>query len=229
MARNSDPATLGVVVTWTYGLAIVYEVLRADDSALGAIEEAVETAQRASSDIALIFAEYSLGGTLLCRDSAADRRRGLEMMVQAIKWQRGRMPSLVPVTELLIAQERAGHGDRDAAIPVMRQSVDVLHQDGRLGYAVLGTGVLVEALLERGAEGDLAEAQEAVDGLADLPADEGSATLRSRCCGCARCSPGPVATRSTTGIRQSVSRDGGIAWLRRTHRPGRGDESKARE
>ena len=55
-------------------VAIAYGVLRADDSALLAIEEAVQTAQRASSDIALIFAEYALGAALLYREAAADRR-----------------------------------------------------------------------------------------------------------------------------------------------------------
>jgi hypothetical protein len=174
MARNSDPATLGVVVTWTYG-AIPYGVLRADDSALRAIEEAVQTAQRSSSDIALIFAEYTLGAVLLYRDAAADRHRGLERMVQAREWQRERMPSLVPVTELLAGRERARRGDGDAAIPVLRKAVDELHQAGRLGFGVLGTGVLVEALLERGAEGDVAEAHKAIDRLADLLPDDGSA------------------------------------------------------
>ncbi|HEX4393885.1 MAG TPA: adenylate/guanylate cyclase domain-containing protein, partial [Mycobacterium sp.] len=82
MARNSDPETLGIVLTWTYA-AMPYGVLRADDSALRTIEEAVQTAQRASSDIAVIYAEYSLGVALLYRDAAADQRRGLEMMVQA--------------------------------------------------------------------------------------------------------------------------------------------------
>jgi class 3 adenylate cyclase len=174
MARHSDPATLGVVVTWTYG-AIPYGVLRADDSALRTIEEAVQTAQRASSDIALIFAEYGLGAALLYRDAAADRQRGLDLMVQAREWLPERMPNLVPVTDLLAARERARRGDRDAAIPVMRQAVDELHQAGRLGFGVWGTGILVEALLERGAEGDLAEAQEAIDWLANLSADDGSA------------------------------------------------------
>ena len=55
----------------------------------------------------------------------------------------------------------------------MRQAVDELHEAGRLGFGVWGTGVLVETLLERGAEGDLAEAQEAIDRLAHLPATEG--------------------------------------------------------
>ena len=80
---------------------------------------------------------------------------------------------MVPVADLWAARERARRGDRDAAITVMRKAVDELHQAGRLGYGVWGTGVLVETLLERGAEGDLAEAQEAIDRLANLPADEG--------------------------------------------------------
>ena len=45
MARHSDPATLALVVAWTYGLAIQYGVLRADDSAVRASEEAVQTAE----------------------------------------------------------------------------------------------------------------------------------------------------------------------------------------
>lgn len=59
----------------------------------------------------------------------------------------------------------------------MRQAVDELHQAGRLGYGVWGTGVLVETLLERGADGDLAEAQQEFDRLASLRADQDSAML----------------------------------------------------
>jgi len=176
MARHSDPETLAYVVAWTYGVAIAYGVLRADDSALRASEEAVQTAQRAGNDHALILATtYGLGVVLLYRDAAADRRRGLEIMVQTREVQREMNPSLVPVAELLSAREEARRGDRDAAIAVMRQAVDELHQAGRLGFGVWGTRLLVEALLERGAEGDLAEAQDAFDWLANLPATEGGA------------------------------------------------------
>jgi hypothetical protein len=218
MARNSDPATLGIVVTWTYG-AIVYGVLRADDSALHAIEEAVQTAQRASSDIALIFAEYALGATLLYRDGAADRDRGLELMVQAREWQRGRMPSLVPLTELVDARERARRDERDAAIPVMRKALDVLRQAGQVGYGLLGTRILVETLLERGTEGDLAEAQEAVDWLANLPAD-GSAmveiTLLRMHTLLARARGDDVAYRDLVSryraMAESLGFEGHIAW-----------------
>jgi class 3 adenylate cyclase len=171
MARNSDPATLGLVITWTYGVGIPYGVLRADGSALRTIEDAVQTAQQASSDIALIFAEYSLGVALLYQDAAADRERGLELTVQAREWQRRRMPTLVPLTDLLIAWERARRGDRDGVIPAMRNAVDQLRQEGRPGFGIWGTSILVETLAKRGAESDLAEAQEAIDWLANLPQD----------------------------------------------------------
>jgi class 3 adenylate cyclase len=176
MARNSDPTILAGVVAWTYGLDIQFGVLRADDSAQRASEEAMHAAEGTSNDVALSLATYALGVALLNRDVAADRRRGLELMVQAREFWRERVPFLLPVTEVWAARERARRGERDAAIAVMRQAVDELHQAGRLGgYGVWGTGVLVQTLLERGTEGDLAEAEEAFDWLANLPADDGSA------------------------------------------------------
>jgi class 3 adenylate cyclase len=178
MARRSNhPATLAGVAAWTYGLAMLYPVLRADDSTLCAIEKDVQTAEATSSDTSLGLAEWALAVALLSRDAAADRRRGLERMMQArdiILQERGFF--MLPIFELFGAREKASRGDRDAAIPVMRQAVDELHQAGRLGYGVWGSGVLVETLLQRGAEGDLTEAQAAIDFLANLP-DDGSAML----------------------------------------------------
>jgi hypothetical protein len=173
LARNNDPATLGFVVAWTYGLEMAYGVLRADDSAVCAIEEAVRIAEGTSNDSAVGLAKYALGVALLYRDAAADRDRGLELMVQAREWQRERAPSLAPVTELVTAPEMARRDGRDDAIAIARKAMDELYQAGRLGYVVLGTGILVETLLERGADGDLTEAQAAVDRLANLP-DDGS-------------------------------------------------------
>jgi class 3 adenylate cyclase len=175
IAQDSDPTTFALAVTWTYGLEIVTGVLRADDSALRAIEEALQTARGASSDLAVMFAEYSLGIALLYRDAAADRLRGLEIMVQALDVLGERIPSLLPVFELVMGPEKARRGDRDAAIAVMREAVDQLYEASRLGYGVMGTGILVETLLDRGAQGDLAEAQEAIDRLANLTKDDGSA------------------------------------------------------
>ena len=106
-----------------------------------------------SNDVALSGAEYGLAGALLYRDAEADRHRGLELVVQARdSWLRRQIClQMVPNTEWWVARESARRGDRDAAIAVMRKAVDGMHQTGRLAHAVWGTGVLVEALLERGA------------------------------------------------------------------------------
>src|SRR5262249_27521939 len=82
MARRRNAETLAGAVAWTYGQAIQYGVLRADDSAVRAGEDALQTAQRASNDRALGLATYTLAVGLLNRDAAADRRRGLELMTQ---------------------------------------------------------------------------------------------------------------------------------------------------
>ena len=230
MAQHSNPTTLALVAAWTYGLAMTYGVLRADDSAVRAIEETVQTAQRASNDLAVGVAAFTLAVALLYRDAAADRHRGLELMEQVRDdFLPEQTPSLVPVAELWIAREKARRGDRDAAIPAMRKAVDVLYQAGRLGMAVSGTGVLVETLLERGAVGDLAEAEEEFDRLANLLGRSRFGDARHHAAAAARADgPGPRRRRCLPGLAWALSCDGGIAWLRRTHRLGRGDDRESR-
>ena len=55
----------------------------------------------------------------------------------------------------------------------MCAAIDDLFRSGQLGYCVPATGVLVETLLERGAEGDVAEAEAAIDRLAAAPSRRG--------------------------------------------------------
>ena len=54
----------------------------------------MQIAEGSSNDIALSLAKYTLGVALLNRDAAADRHRGLELMVQVRDmWLRERAPS----------------------------------------------------------------------------------------------------------------------------------------
>ncbi|HTM85081.1 MAG TPA: AAA family ATPase, partial [Mycobacterium sp.] len=177
MARNSDPATYALVISWACVMPLAYGVLRPDGSAVGVADEAVRAAQQASSDMGLAFAENALGFALLQQDAAADRHRGLELTLRGRDWHRERIPSLVALSELVAAPEMVRCGERDAAIAMVRTAVDDLHEAGRLGYGVYGSGVLVEALLERGDEADVVEAQEAIDRLVNLRADHRSAML----------------------------------------------------
>ena len=175
MARRSNAETFSGAIAWTYGFAMQYGVLRADDSLLRAAEDAVQTAERASSDRAIGLAAYTLAVGLLNQEDVSDRRRGLDLMKRARGvWLRKRAFFLIPLTDIWIAAETARSGDRDSAIPAMRAAVDELHQ-GYPVYGIWGTGVLVETLLERGAPGDVVEAGQAVDRLEAPGADDSSA------------------------------------------------------
>ena len=55
----------------------------------------------------------------------------------------------------------------------MRAAIDDLFHAGQHSYGILATGFLVETLLERGADGDMTEAEAAIDRLAAAPADDG--------------------------------------------------------
>ncbi len=175
MARSRDPITHGLIAAWTYGLAIASGVLRADDEAVCEIEGTLQCAQGFSDDTALSSIRYFLGLTLVHRDAPTDRERGLELLVQVRDtWLRERTRLyLLPYADVATAREMARRGDLDGAIPKMRTTADNLVQTGQLVSYVLALGTLVETLLTRGAEGDVAEAQAAIDRLAGLPSTEG--------------------------------------------------------
>jgi hypothetical protein len=79
----------------------------------------------------------------------------------------------LPLVEVYSARERARGGDRDDAIPLMRAAVDHMVRQGQLlRWGIPATGVLVETLVDRGTESDVAEAEAAIEPLADAPADD---------------------------------------------------------
>jgi hypothetical protein len=58
----------------------------------------------------------------------------------------------------------------------MRAAADHLFREGQLlAWGTPATGVLVETLLDRGTDADVAEAEAAIERLASAPADEGLA------------------------------------------------------
>jgi class 3 adenylate cyclase len=175
MARSTDPGTYAMVVSYKYGFGVGAGVLVADDTAVREIEGAVQIAEGSSDDTALSFAKFVCGIALAARRARADRKRGLELLAQLRdRWLRERsFLHWVPVIDLYVAGEQAARGDRDGAIPVMRQAVDNLFTRGEFAYLAGATATLVQTLLDRGADSELAEAQEAIDRLANLPGDEG--------------------------------------------------------
>jgi hypothetical protein len=174
MARSADAATLALVTAWVY-LALTNGVLRMDETVVRTAEDVMRITSGSSSDFAVIGAQLTLAIVLVYSDSAADRRRGLELMIHTRDGDLPEgAPSLVPLARVWVAREQARNGDRDAAIPVIREAEKELHREGRVGGAVGVTEILVETLLQRGTESDLEEARQAIDQLAKV-AKPGSA------------------------------------------------------
>jgi hypothetical protein len=176
MARSADPMSYVTVVTFVYLGGIVFGVLRPDDSAIREIEDALQIAERSGDDLAVAYTRATLGVSLVHRLTAAERDHGHTLLAEVSDvYLRGRHNLCdLPFVNVYVARESARRGDHDDGIPLMRAAVDHLFRDGQLlGWGVPATGVLVETLLDRGADGDLAEAEAAIERLATAPADEG--------------------------------------------------------
>jgi class 3 adenylate cyclase len=175
MARSADPLTYAAVVAWGYFPGIPNGALAADDRALSEIEDALRIAERSGNDMALAFARLTLGVALVHRRTPAARARGQTLLAEVsdVFGRRGHNLGDKPLVDVYLARERARGGDRVEATPMMFASVDQLVREGQLlSWGVPATGVLVEILLDRGAERDVADAETAIERLTAAPADE---------------------------------------------------------
>jgi hypothetical protein len=118
----------------------------------------------------------TLGLALVHRPTDAERDHGHKFLAE-VSEEFVRRESLLchlPMINVYLARETARRGDPDEAIPLMRAAVNHLARQGQLlGWGIPATGVLVETLLDRSAENDVAEAGAVIERLAAAPADEG--------------------------------------------------------
>jgi len=179
LARSADAMSYATVVSYAYLPAIVGGVLTPDDSAVREIEDALQIAERSGDDLALALARMTLGVALVHRSTAVERDRGHQVLAEIsdVLLRRGYARTELPIVNVYAARERASRGDRDDAIPLMGAAVDDLVREGQLlAWGVPATGVLVETLLDRRADGDVAEAEAAIERLAQAPTDDGLAS-----------------------------------------------------
>jgi hypothetical protein len=166
------------VITYVYFPGITFGVLAAHDRAVREIEDALRIAERSGDDMAVVFARLMLGTALVHRHTDAERSSGQKLLAEGSEAVLRRRHSLseLPLVHVYLARESARRGDRDEAIPLMFAAVDHPAREGQLlswGYAIPATGVLVETLLDSGAEADVADAEATIERLAAAPADEG--------------------------------------------------------
>jgi class 3 adenylate cyclase len=176
MARSADPMSYATVVAYAYILGIPMGVLRSDDSVLREIEDALRIGERSGDDLAVAFTRVTLGVALVHRHTAAERDRGQKLLAEVsdVFLRQGHNLSELPLLNTYSARESARRGDRDDALAVMHAAVDHLFRDGQLlEWGIPATGVLVETLLDRGADSDVAGAEAAIERLAAAPTDDG--------------------------------------------------------
>jgi len=175
MARRSDSLTYAGAVTYAYGVGVLAGVLRPNDSAMSEIEDALNTAERSADDFALAHAQVTLGAALVHRPTAAERKRGEKLLasVRDVFLRERHHLSDLPLVDVYLARETARRGDLDRAIRRMRATLeDAVGKGQLLAWGFTATAVLVETLLDRGADGDLAEAAAAIERLAAAPTDD---------------------------------------------------------
>jgi class 3 adenylate cyclase len=172
MAHEHDLLTFASVVTYKYAPVIQQGLLLLDDTAFGELEEAFQLALELGDHNALGLTKYCLGAALL--ETRSDVERGVQMLAEIREMcDRGQFfKTELPNLDLLAAREDSLSGNVEGALPVMRAAVDTLFDNRQLTLCMWATSVLVVALLERGTDGDVAEAESAIERLAAAPIDD---------------------------------------------------------
>jgi class 3 adenylate cyclase len=176
VAQGADSLSYVTVVSYVYSAGIPGGALRPDDSAVREIEDALAIAERSGDNLQLGVAWMTLGLALVHRHTDAERDRGQKLLaeVREVFLRGGHFLCDLPMLDVYVARETARRADRDQAIPLMRAAVEHLVHDGQLlSWGIPATSVLVETLLDRSAERDVAEAEATIERLAAAPADEG--------------------------------------------------------
>jgi class 3 adenylate cyclase len=175
LTRGADPMSYAMVVGFVYFSGIPLGVLAADDQAVRETHDALRIAARSGDDVAVAMAQVTLGLTLVHGPTDAERDPGQKLLaeVSVVFLRQGYLLGELPLVNVYLAHERFRRGDRDEAVSLMRDAVDHLVREGQLlEWGIPATGVLVQTLLDRGTDADVAEAEAAIERLATAPADE---------------------------------------------------------
>lgn len=176
LARTADLFSYATAVAYVYFPGISHGVLAADDRAVQEIEDALRIAERSGDDMAVAFAGVILSLALAHHHSDAERHRGQRLLAEVADVLQDRQHNLseLRLVNVYLAREMARRGEHGEAIPLMVTALDqMIHEGQLLSWGIPATGVLVEALLERGTDGDVAKAEAAIERLANATGDDG--------------------------------------------------------
>jgi hypothetical protein len=145
-------------------------VLLPDETALRDTAAALEIANQFGDDFTLTNAEFTRG-LILVRCEDADRGLGFELLGRARRVALEHRNTIVAAwcVDIDFAAEKVRIGDYDGAVDLCRAVLENEIQSGEMTNRGWCSTVLVEALLNRGRNGDLDEAQNVIDKLAATP------------------------------------------------------------
>ncbi len=171
LARDSDPVTRVIVVSYPAGMLYLNGVFVADDDYLAAVHQAFSTAEQSGDDFTLTMAGFAYGAALMARDDTdpAVGAQVLDEILELCVQVHNTFGAIPP--GIALATYRARFGNLDAAIRMSRTVLDDTVGGGDMILRGPATLALVEALVQRGTHDDVREAQSAINRLADVPTD----------------------------------------------------------
>ncbi len=172
-ARPVDPTTYALAVAVKCACMAV-GVYLPDDTALRETADALAIAEQSGDPVAVGSALLARGITLVLRDGP-ESEAGYELLAKVRAMAAAHQTPLlwVSIVDIHTALRKAQQTDVDGAIELGRAALDNLVASGDMAFRGWATSTLVEFLLRRGNDGDIAEAQAAIDTLAAVPTDPG--------------------------------------------------------
>jgi adenylate cyclase len=179
LAHQADPATRAVAVVYAYVAAVPNGVVVPDAEALREIADTLTVIEQHGDNFSL-HEMYVVMAVVLARQEGPERSEAFELFAKAREQtvnERGAW-LIPPIIDFHIAEEKARTGDLDGAIALARSALDDLYGGGGSVFCPPATTVLVRALLARGTDSDLQDANAAIDRLATAsPTDPGMAVI----------------------------------------------------
>lgn len=174
MARTTEPITRGAVMYYTRAIAYLQGVRRPSEASVAEMAEILALAEQSGDDNALWQARSNLGFALVQRDETS-RAEGFELLahVRESSFRRVYSGTELPLIDAAVARDLLERADFGRAAELSRVVAAEEIDGGGALWAPVATSILVEALLKLGADGDIAEAQHAIDRLAAMPTDPG--------------------------------------------------------
>lgn len=172
MLEKFAPVGEAVAMWWRWGYPLAIGAIVADATTVCETAELLERAHRSGDDVAVSSAQM-LHGLHLVQQPEPHRARGLTLLaaVQDAVLEQRTIAVFQPFIAVEFAKEQARRGDLDGAVEKLQDTLARELERRALGPHVVIVEALVDVLLQRGGQSDVAMAQRAVDELENLPAN----------------------------------------------------------